>query len=191
MNPSTHLLIGWLVANSVPINRRERLAVTLAAVSPDIDGIGYIAERLTADSPNRIWWFTDYHHLFHNLLLGVIVAVVCFSIVGPGPRRRWGIATLGFLNFHLHLLGDVVGARGPDGYQWPIPYFSPFTDWEWTWSGQWELNAWPNFAITIGALVCTFYLAWKRGYSPLEMVSKKADLKFVETLRTRFPYPQS
>ncbi|UCF81557.1 MAG: metal-dependent hydrolase [Acidobacteriota bacterium] len=189
MNPSTHLLIGWLVANSVPINRRERLAVTLAAVSPDIDGIGYIAERLTADSPNRLWWFTDYHHLLHNLLFGVIVAVVCFSMVGPGPGRRWGIAALGFLNFHLHLLCDLAGSRGPDGYQWPIPYFSPFTDWEWTWSGQWALNAWPNVAITIGALACTFYLAWKRGYSPLEMVSKKADLKLVETLRTRFPHP--
>jgi len=31
-----------------------------------------------------------------------------------------------------------------------------------------------------------FYLAWKRGYSPLEMVSGKVDEAFVETLRKRF-----
>jgi inner membrane protein len=58
---------------------------------------------------------------------------------------------------------------------------------ELTWHGQWALNAWPNFAITIGLLVVTFYLAWKRGFSPLEMVSIKLDTAFVASLRARFP----
>ena len=54
------------------------------------------------------------------------------------------------------------------------------------WSGQWALNAWPNFAITTGLLALTFVLAWKKGFSPLEMVSVRADGKFVEALRARF-----
>jgi hypothetical protein len=32
----------------------------------------------------------------------------------------------------------------------------------------------------------TFYLAWQRGYSPLEMVSERADRALVAALRKRF-----
>jgi len=46
-------------------------------------------------------------------------------------------------------------------------------------------NAWPNFAIAISLLLLTFYLAWKRGLSPLEMVSLRADAAFVAALRKR------
>jgi hypothetical protein len=98
-------------------------------------------------------------------------------------------AALAFLSFHLHLLGDLVGARGPDGYQWPIPYLLPFSRaWEWTWEGQWALNAWPNFALTIALLLATFFLAWKRGFSPLEILSARTDQGFVRTLRARVPH---
>lgn len=79
-----------------------------------------------------------------------------------------------------------MGARGPDGYQWPIPYLLPFSGWFVAWDGQWALNAWPNFLVSFIALFLTFYLAWKRGYSPVEMFSKKADKAIVDTLRNRF-----
>jgi hypothetical protein len=50
-------------------------------------------------------------------------------------------------------IGDLVGSRGPAGYQWPIPYLLPFSNsWHWTWKGQWALNAWPNILITIIAV---------------------------------------
>jgi hypothetical protein len=32
-------------------------------------------------------------------------------------------------------------------------------------------------------LLMTFYLAWSRGFSPLEMISLKADAAFVTVLR--------
>jgi hypothetical protein len=84
----------------------------------------------------------------------------------------------------------LAGSRGPDGDQWPIPYLLPFSHrWEWTWGGQWELNAWPNFVVMGAALALTFYLAWRRGHSPLEMFSRSADKAFVEALRRRFPRP--
>ena len=121
--------------------------------------------------------------LFHGLPFAILVTVACFVLA----RRRWVTSGLVLLSFHLHLFEDVLGARGPDGYQWPIPYLAPFSQsMQIMWSGQWALNAWPNFAITTGLLALTFVLAWKKGFSPLEMVSVRADGKFVEALRARF-----
>ena len=108
-----------------------------------------------------------------------------FSKTGSGKLQRNHA-------FHSHILGDVIGARGPDGYQWPIPYLLPFSRTpELVWSGQWALNAWQNFVITAIALSLTFYIAWSRGHSPLEIFSSRADRAFVETLRTRFPRRRS
>jgi inner membrane protein len=118
----------------------------------------------------------------HRLPFAVVVAAVTFALA----TERWMTASVAFLSFHIHLLEDLVGSRGPDGYQWPIPYLAPFSRaCKLTWRGQWALNAWPNFAITILLLLMTFYLAWKRGFSPVEMVSPKADAAFVAALRKR------
>ena len=43
-------------------------------------------------------------------------------------NRKLTTALLVFISFHLHLLADLVGARGPDGDQWPIPYLLPFSN---------------------------------------------------------------
>lgn len=188
MNPITHALVGWAVASAPRESRaRDRALVTVAGIIPDFDGFGAPVEILTRDTTQPLLWWTDYHHLLgHNLVAGVAMAAVAF---GLGTRRRL-TAALAFLSFHLHILGDVVGARGPDGYDWPIPYLWPFTrDLELAWSGQWALNAWPNFVITGILLALTFRLAWQRGYSPLEMISTRADRAFVETLRNRFGQP--
>ena len=104
--------------------------------------------------------------------------------------QKWKTALLCFVGFHLHLLEDLVGSRGPDGDQWPIPYLAPFSSaLSLIWRGQWYLNAWPNFLITVALLVATLYLAWARGYSPLEIVSVRVDGEFVGALRNRFPRP--
>ena len=187
MNPVTHFFVGWVVANSADLHRRERAAVTIAGVIPDIDSAGIIAEKLTVGSERPLLWWSEYHHVIaHNLGFGLLVAGVVFLV----SKRKWMATSLAFLSFHLHLLGDIVGARGPDGYQWPIPYLLPFSKaWQITWQGQWAINAWPNFVVTGIVLMITFYLAWKRGYSPLEMVSVTMDNAFVRTLRTRFGQP--
>jgi inner membrane protein len=185
MSPVTHFFIGWLTANSGGLERKERAMVTIAGVIPDIDGLGAIVEVITRNWENPLLWYSKYHHaISHNLGFALLITLCCFLL----SKHRWKTALLAFLSFHLHLLGDLVGARGPDGYQWPMPYLLPFSDqWQLAWSGQWALNAWPNFLVTFTALFLTFYLAWKKGYSPLEMVSKPADKAFVKTLRNRFP----
>ena len=187
MNPATHLLISWTVANTADIPRRDRALVTLSGIIPDIDGVGIIAELLTENTATPLIWYSKYHHILgHNLGLGLILVAAVFLL----STRRWMSAFLALLAFHLHLLGDLVGSRGPDGYQWPIPYFFPFSgNWTLTWQGQWELNAWPNILVTLLILGITLYLAWKRGRSPFEMISLKADTAFVAGLRKRFGAP--
>lgn len=187
MNPVTHCLVSWCVANSAQVDRRDRAIVTLAGIAPDLDGLGAIPELLTRNSPYALHWFSEYHHILgHNLGFGIVVTAASFSLAA----RRWKTAALAFVAFHLHLLCDVAGARGPDGDQWPIPYLLPFSRaWQWTWHSQWALNAWQNFVITTAALGLTFYLAWSRGFSPLEMASREADVAFVAALQQRFGEP--
>src|SRR5450759_2192034 len=179
MSPVTHFFIGWVTANTADLNRRERTCVTLAGVIPDVDGVGIVAEVLTRSSAHPLTWWSDYHHVLgHNIGFCLLVTVMGFALA----KNRWTTAMLVFVSFHLHLLCDLIGARGPDGHQWPIPYLLPFSNaWQLIWSGQWLLNAWPNFLITGVALALTFFLAWKRGHSPLEIFSARADRAFVQT----------
>jgi hypothetical protein len=189
MSPVTHLLAGWGLASSASLSRRDRAIVTLAGVVPDVDGLGAIAELLTRDAERPLDWWSRYHHvLCHNAGFALIVVVLSWSFAS----KRGLVAALAALSFHLHLIGDIVGARGPDGFQWPIPYLLPFSDaWQITWSGQWALNAWQNFAITGVLLGLTFHHAWRRGHSPVEIFSARADEAFVATLRQRFGAPQT
>ncbi|MBI3875182.1 MAG: metal-dependent hydrolase [Verrucomicrobia bacterium] len=181
----THFLAGWAVANAVRLGRHDRALVTLAGVVPDADGLGIIAEIATRGSSHPLNWFSDYHHVLgHNLGFALLTALAAFALA----RDRCRTTALALASFHLHLLCDLLGARGPDGEQWPIPYLLPFSRaWQLTWPGQWALNAWPNFVITALLIALMFRLAWRRGYSPLEMFSPRADAVFVETLRRRWP----
>lgn len=187
MSPITHLLVSWNLANTASLSRQERAFVTIAGVVPDVDSLGIIPDFFTRNSDYPLEWWGQYHHvLSHNLGFALFAVFIVFKI----STRRWLTATLSFISFHLHLIGDLVGARGPDGYQWPIPYLLPFSDtWQLTWDGQWALNAWPNFIITAVFLATTIYLAWVRGFSLLGLVSDKADKSFVIALRHRFGNP--
>ncbi len=187
MNPITHLLASWVIAESARLDPRDRILVTLGGVLPDLDGLGIVGEALTRHADVPLSWWSDYHHvLCHNLGFGLLLAAGSTALAS----RRLLTPGLVLLAFHIHLLGDLVGARGPDGFQWPIPYLLPFSDrCSLTWEGQWALNAWPNLLLTVILLVLSFFLAWRRGYSPLSMVSSRADRAFVSALRARFGSP--
>lgn len=184
MSPVTHTLIGWLTANlSLKLSRKELAIITIAGVIPDIDGLGLIAEVLTKNTSYPLLWWTEYHHILHNIGFALVVTFVAFAI----SKHRVLTSVLSFISFHLHLLGDLVGSRGPDGYQWAIPYLLPFSNsWQLTWQYQWQLNAWQNFVITGIVVVITFILAFKRGYSIVGLFSEKADKLFIQTLKNRF-----
>jgi inner membrane protein len=123
MSPVTHFLSGWVFANCFRLDSRERALVTLASVVPDVDGLGIIPELLTRNSTHPLLWFSLYHHRLHNLAFAVLVAAVAFALA----TQKWKTGLLAFLSFHLHLFEDILGSRGPEGYQWPIPYLAPFS----------------------------------------------------------------
>ena len=184
MSPLTHFLLGWSVAGTdTSLTPRERAAVTLAGVVPDIDGMGVIWDLISRSG--NFDFYQRYHHVFgHNLFFGLLVAAWGLLF---GVRKRL-VAALMFVSFNLHLLGDLLGARGQGDDFWAVPYFWPFSARDYYWSGQWPLNGWQNFMITGVLLSLIFYLAVKRGYSPVEMVSTRADQAFVRTLRNRFSF---
>jgi inner membrane protein len=137
-----------------------------------------------ADSAHPLLWFSRYHHSLHTLTFAAVVGVIAFALA----QQKWKVGLLAMASFHLHLLEDLAGSRGPDGYPWPIPYLQPFSAAiSLTWRGQWALNAWENVVLTAALLLATLWLAWRRGFSPLEMISIKADARLVATLRRRFP----
>ena len=190
MHIGTHFFAGWLVAASPrDLTPRERGLIAVAGVAPDLDGLGIIGEYLTRNSSRPLTWYSDYHHVLgHNVGFALIVAGVTYAL---SRRRRRLASALAFVSVHLHLLLDVAGSRGSDGYQWPIPYLLPFSSaLQLTWDGQWWLGAWQNTAITTVLVFATVLIAWHRGYSPVALFSHKADAVFVGALRRRFGEPR-
>jgi len=207
MSPVTHFFAGWLLASVSPtgrptaLTRREKALVVAAAVAPDIDGLGIIPELLTRNTSHPLLWFSEYHHSLHTLAFATFCTLAAYIIAGPlvgctfgpaiqgrrSPSHPRLTALLVFVSFHLHLLCDLIGARGPDGDQWPIPYLKPFSNSvQLAWHGQWALNAWQNFAITGLFLAATFWIAWRYAASPLALISQPANRALTQTLRQRF-----
>ncbi len=202
MSPVTHFLAGWMVATvpalvagkSGSLNTREQAAVVAASLAPDLDGLGAMPELLTRHTSHPLLWFSNYHHSLHTLFFALIATLLLALLAnrrsGSDDRLRTQptlTALLIFASFHLHLLCDLVGSRGPDGESWPIPYLKPFShSLQLAWSGQWQLNAWQNFAFTAGLLFATFWIAFRFSISPLQFISKRWDRLFIRTLHRRF-----
>ena len=99
---------------------------------------------------------------------------------GINPHRPFKVGNSFIVNENL------AGSKGPDQY-WSIPYLLPFSRaWDFVWTGQWPLNSWQNFAVTAMAIIYAGYMAWKRGISPVEIFSCRANQAIVDTLRYRF-----
>lgn len=152
MTPGAHLLVSWLTAYGCRADQRERRVISLVGLSPDLDGIGLLLDHVSRMMGQQSQWYEEFHHVLgHNL----IASLVCASIAaGMSRSRRVFVLVLSLLVFHLHIVCDVIGSRGPDGYQWPIYYLVPFDrEFEWVWAGQWELSSWQNSTIMVGMLL--------------------------------------
>jgi hypothetical protein len=184
MSPITHLLASWVIAAKTTDNPRDCRLVALAGILPDADGFGVLLDLACEATGNKNTLFYEhYHHyLLHGAFGGVAIALLlaCFT------RQRWRVALLALAVFHLHLLCDFVGSRGPSPQDlWPIFYFGPFDkDPMWLWKGQWPLDAWPNRLLSLALLVWALRLAVRRGDSFVGVFNRRADAAFVGVLRS-------
>jgi inner membrane protein len=181
MSPITHFFTGWVLSSAAGLDRRSRAVASFACVAPDLDGLGIVPEMLTRGSKHPLLWFSEYHHDLHTLLFALIVSLFVLAFC-----RSWLLAVIAFASFHVHLLEDLVGSRGPDGYAWPIPYLFPFSArGTWVWGGQWQLNAWPNIALTFSLVMVSIWIGAARGITPVELFSRRADQVVVAVIRKR------
>src|ERR1043166_1402196 len=131
MSPITHLLASWLIAAKAMDNSRDCRLVTLAGLAPDLDGLGLISDivtHFTSSSPTTFYQ-TYHHYAFHGLLAALIVSVSAALLA----RNRLRVFLFALLVFHLHLLCDLIGSRGPDPEDlWPCvqrPLTAPDPHW--------------------------------------------------------------
>ena len=207
VSPIAHLLVSWIVAAKTTDNERDRQLVTWAGVLPDVDGLGIIV-----DGANHLLhrpqtdYYHDLHHFWtHGLPAAIVIPVLlaCFArrkqSLGLWPfktknipsalaslvRENGRIFLLAFLVFHLHLLCDIVGSRGPDlSDRWPIIYLAPIKNKLWIdWHGQWQLDGWQNKTIFIWWFFWSLKIAVDKGFSVVGLFSRKADRVFVSILR--------
>ena len=135
MSPETHLLASWIIAAKTTDNPRDCRLVTLAGILPDADGLGLIVDAASsAVGGKATFLYPDYHHwLLHGGFGGVIIAgtLACFA------RQHWRVTLLALLVFHVHLLCDLLGSRGPSPSDlWPIYYLGPFSRNRQEWEGS-------------------------------------------------------
>lgn len=185
MNPITHFLVGWVGLERIVPSMRDRGLIAIAGVLPDLDGVGIVVDfstRMLGLPP------TDYYQHYHRLLgHGLPAAIMIAALVAGFGRNRRAVFGLALLAVHLHLLCDIVGSRGSTPLDlWPIYYFAPLSlQPEFSWSGQWPLIGWQNFVITAALLAITLLRSARTGYSPVGLLSARADLELIQVIRRR------
>ncbi len=186
MNPITHLLASWSLAEVSGLEDRDRAIVAWVGAAPDLDGFGAITDTAT-----RLLGFGDpalYGRFHHVLLHGLPGALLLPAIGLAFARRRFAAFLWAVAAVHLHLACDLVGSRGPTTDDiWPVHYLGPFSEAvTLSWSGQWPLNAWPNIVFTIGLLAFVFVRAASVGHSPVSLFSTSAHAVFVAAVQGRW-----
>ena len=173
MTPGQHFIISWVVANSAELDRRSRICITASGLLPDFDGIGLIVDKLSPYFGIHTSFYAQYHHVLgHNLLLGLLVSIGLASLC----RQKYCVFALCLLAFHLHIVCDLAGSMGPDGYHWPIYYLYPFVpSYQLIWSGQWPLNSWINSLIGILFFSLAILQARHRRVTFFELISNRLD----------------
>ncbi|HTL59099.1 MAG TPA: metal-dependent hydrolase [Candidatus Limnocylindrales bacterium] len=183
MNPETHLLASWVIGAKTTDNARDCRLIALAGISPDADGLGLIIDVISrALGGGKISYYQHYHHyLLHGLFGGILITTLLIFFA----HRKWRVAVLSLLVFHLHLFCDLIGSRGPDPVDlWPIFYVGPFSkESMWIWKAQLPLDAWPFRVLTVSLFAWAVCLAVQLGYSFVGVFSRRLDRIFVAVLR--------
>lgn len=185
MSPGAHFIGSWLVASAVTKTPRDRKLITLAGILPDFDGLGMVVDITKGLFSGEA---TNYHfyHQFHHLLgHGWPAALVICGLLAGFATKRVRVFGFCLLTFHLHLLCDLLGSRGPSPSDlWPISYGEPlFRHPIWFWKNQWRLDGWQNQISFVFILFGSLWQSVRVGHSFVEVFSRRADEVFVRVLK--------
>ena len=182
MSPLAHLLSSWVIAAKTTDNPRDCRLVTLAGILPDVDGFGLAIDLLSGALGRKQTSFYEHYH--HYLLHGAFGAVILTLLLTCLATHRWRVAILSLIVFHLHLLCDFIGSRGPSPEDlWAIFYLGPFDkDPMWVWKGQWRLDGWQNKLLFVALFIWALKLTLAQGHSVVGVFNRRADTVFVRVL---------
>jgi hypothetical protein len=176
MHLPTHGLLGWLLAESATLERRDRLLVFGAGLFPDLDALTVLGGP-------------EFYQRYHHVILHNVSGAVAYTILAAAlATRRLLVAGLALIGYHLHLLCDFVGSAGPDGSLWSVPYLVPFSFEDFYFQQQWGLASWQNVSVTVAAILVCIHLGARRGRTVVEVVSSRADAEVVKVFRLRWPW---
>lgn len=177
MSPVTHFIGSWLVASVVTNNSRDRKLVTLAGIIPDLNGLGIVADVGVGSVSGKEVTFHYYQQFYHLLLHGWPAALTTATLLAGFARNRARVFIFGLLTFHLHLLCDLIGSRGPaPGDLWPICYSEPpFRHSIWFWKNQWRLDGWQNQLVFVVVFAGSIWVALRKGFSFVEIFHAGAE----------------
>ena len=181
MSPVTHLFASWIIASKTTDNVRDCRLVALAGVAPDLDGLGIVGDFTTRAFGHQTFFWERFHHVLLHGAFGAALTAALFALCA---RRKLHVAILALITFHLHLVCDFFGSRGPTPNDfWPIVYFGPFSRHPtWIWTGQWALDAWQNKVFTVMLLLWVFQIAITKHVSVVSIFNQKADALFVQVV---------
>jgi len=160
VSPIGHLQYGWWFAHWGKFSRLERGAITLAGVSPDLDGLMLLAG---GDA------FARYHHLlFHNVGFVLVVAVLGGLLFWRRPRV-WALVVFASA---AHVLEDYLTV-GWNQYPWK-PFNASAVNLAdhlptWLVQGLFQVLA----MLFILGVTVWIYLRYRR--TPIEMLSPALD----------------
>ena len=183
MSPLTHVLASWLIAAKTTRNPRDCRLATLAGLLPDADGLGMIvdiANSLPGHKPTQ--YYAHFHHYWLHGIFGAALITLTLTLFA---RDKLRVAIVALFLFHLHLLCDLVGSRGPSPEDlWPIFYFGPFDkDPMWLWKGQWQLDGWQNRIVFVIAFAAAIFVAVRDGHSVVGVFNRRADRAVMAVVR--------
>jgi inner membrane protein len=183
MSPAIHLLASWIIAAKTTNTPRDCRLVTLAGILPDLDGLGLVVDVAnSAIRHTETFLYGEYHHWYFHGAFGALLTSSVFACFG---RQRTRVLLLCLIVFHLHLLCDLIGSRGPSAADlWPIYYLGPFSrHGMWVWDGQWPLDGWQNRVLGVALFFWALWLASGRDDSVVGIINRRADRVFVGVLR--------
>lgn len=139
MSPVTHFLTGLVFANCVRLDHKERVLVTLAAVAPDIDGLGFVPEVVSRNSPHPRVMVHALSPLTAYLDVRVDRSAIAFALA----RQKWKAGLLALVSF-ICIFSKMSSARAD-----PMASSGLYRTWNHSplslqvaWRGEWGLKAW-------------------------------------------------